>query len=307
MLQQPSRLRYAFTLAEMLTVLAIILLLMTLVLGGVSYVGTWQMKRQTEQTMLKALGHLDRWIEKIRANAERPLNTPSYNAIKQTALLYAVENQAGFQERATVLRFKLLYKLRMPMEISELQTAATNVLGSGDGDPDMKAINSYNPASSPPVESSRCLALILLHLARGDFSEKEIDPVSVQLLDAWGNPIRFYRYGYLALSHYPNLPVIAQEHLGTMPGSKDPLDPAGVLKADGSFNWWTITTGQLPPKDTNGSWHYDEFKYPYYPKPPTGPPTDYLPLLLASNGPDQNPFTSDDILSYTLRSVAGGR
>jgi prepilin-type N-terminal cleavage/methylation domain-containing protein len=66
MLQQSNRLRCAFTIAEMLTVLAIIVLLMTLVLGAVSYVGTWQMKRQTEQTMVKALGHLDRWIEKIR-------------------------------------------------------------------------------------------------------------------------------------------------------------------------------------------------------------------------------------------------
>jgi hypothetical protein len=292
MLQQSNRLRCAFTIAEMLTVLAIIVLLMTLVLGAVSYVGTWQMKRQTEQTMVKALGHLDRWIEKIRSNAEHPLNTPSYNAIKQVALQYADQSQAGFQQRAAVLRFKLLYKFRMPNNISELQTAATNVLGSGDGDPDMKVIYSYNPITSPTDQSSRCLALILYHLARGDFSEKEIDPVSMQVLDAWGNPIQFYRYGY----PYPNPKVkpVADEVFAKLKG-KDPLDPAGIL----DNNWWS--------NPSYAGWHKSNFGYDNTDFQATYAQATYAPLLLVSAGPDGVFGTSDDILSYTLRPVAGGR
>jgi hypothetical protein len=122
----------------------------------------------------------------------------------------------------------------------------------------------------------------------------------MQLLDAWGNPIRFYRYGYLALSGYPNLPTIAQEHLGTPSGSKDPLDREGVLNP----SWWITPTGQPPPNTTNGSWHYSQFQYPLS---FNSPPADYLPLLLVSAGPDGVFGTSDDILSYTLRPVAGGR
>jgi hypothetical protein len=285
MLQQSNRLRYAFTIAEMLTVLAIIVLLMTLVLGAVSYVGTWQMKRQTEQTMVKALGHLDRWIEKIRNNVEHPLGTSWYKSnIRDVAANYA-GSDASKAQRQKVLEFKLLYKYRTPMSYAELNSVP-------QGDPDIDALKNYLRPPSPRDQSSVCLAIILQHIsAPGEFSEKELvlqdtyNDGRVGLLDAWGNPIQFYRYGY----PYPNPKVkpVADEVFAKLIG-KDPLDPAGIL----DNTWWSSYAG----------WHKSNFGYDN-----TDFQATYAPLLLVSAGPDGVFGTSDDILSYTLRPVAGGR
>jgi hypothetical protein len=313
MLQQSNRLRCAFTIAEMLTVLAIIVLLMTLVLGAVSYVGTWQMKRQTEQTMVKALGHLDRWIEKIRNNVEHPLGTSWYKTnIRDVAANYA-GSDASKAQRQKVLEFKLLYKYRTPMSYAELNSVP-------QGDPDIDALKNYLRPPSPRDQSSVCLAIILQHIsAPGEFSEKELvlqdtyNDGRVGLLDAWRNPIRFYRYGYLAPTIYQQVGV---NEIFSSYGKKDPDDPNALLSAP----WWTFLT-------TNGlaTSYLQEFaygpwaKFPYNPAPPYGAPygspyqnngqnlQGYLPLLLVSAGPDGVFGTSDDILSYTLRPVAGGR
>jgi hypothetical protein len=287
MLQQTNRLRCAFTIAEMLTVLAIIVLLMTLVLGAVSYVGTWQMKRQTEQTMVKALGHLDRWIEKIRNNVEHPLGTSWYKSnIRDVAANYA-GSDASKAQRQKVLEFKLLYKYRTPMSYAELNSVP-------QGDPDIDALKNYLRPPSARDQSSVCLAIILQHIsAPGEFSEKELvlqdtyNDGRVGLLDAWGNPIQFYRYGY----PYPNPKVkpVADEVFAKLKG-KDPLDPAGIL----DNNWWS--------NPSYAGWHKSNFGYNN-----TDFQATYAPLLLVSAGPDGVFGTSDDILSYTLRPVAGGR
>jgi hypothetical protein len=107
------------------------------------------------------------------------------------------------------------------------------------------------------------------------------------VLDAWGNPIQFYRYGY----PYPNPKVkpVADEVFAKLKG-KDPLDPAGIL----DNNWWS--------NPSYAGWHKSNFGYNN-----TDFQATYAPLLLVSAGPDGVFGTSDDILSYTLQPVAGGR
>lgn len=221
--------RPAFTLTELLVVIALIIVLGALGIGAASKGVGWVKQRATETTMTKVIQRLQRRIDQIYKEAEDwPTGT-------ETLLLLEA---AGSPERAQVLKVLYLYKWSFPSTYAEAfhNVQESRILYDPAGYPPARAILgrltkgypaipdpfAVNPAppftvfwaggtpavsdmpTAIPAQSAACMlaAYIGANGSPDDFSADELTVANSvagdgnqMLVDAWGTPYLFLRHG----------------------------------------------------------------------------------------------------------------
>ncbi len=221
--------RSAFTLTELLVVIALIVVLGALGMGAASKGYGWVKQRATETTMTKVIQRLQRRIDQIYKEAE---DWPS--ATEPIIFMEA----AGSPERAQVLKVLYLYKWSFPNTYAEAfhNVQESRMLYDAAGYPPARAmlgrlakgypaipdpfvVNPVPPytvfwaAGTPavntmqqsiPAQSAACMLAAYLGAngAADDFTPNELAPANSvagdnnqMLVDAWGTPYMFLRHG----------------------------------------------------------------------------------------------------------------
>jgi prepilin-type N-terminal cleavage/methylation domain-containing protein len=293
------RRRSAFTLIELLTVIAIIAILCAMSAGVVFRVMSSQYNKRTEATVKKVQGAFDQQLKAVvdDAHEETRKSYSSITASQKQALLNLASND---RDRAAVIWLKLRIKQEFPQTFFEVLN------WSNSPAPGIPPMNNFLPVKQAyfleiqgataaplnnpnPRESAALLYLALTQTRRGvTFSADEIGgAVKVEniggkdfkiIVDAWGSPITFERWTTdtaliteLSGSGYP----------APVSGHKDPQDPMGKL----------IVPGQPNPAYLNtiaALLH------------PVSNPTLNRGPVIRSWGPDKLFNTNDDILGFRL-------
>jgi prepilin-type N-terminal cleavage/methylation domain-containing protein len=243
--RQSSGPRRGFTLVELLVVIAIIAVLAALAASAVIAVMGRQQGRNTEST-IKTVNKLlqARWSSII---AEARKETPSD----------AVVALAGMDsERAKVIWVKVRLAEAFPIAYKEMDpNDATTIVNKYIIAPGAKikphfakyraTVKVYPPIPGP-TESSACLLMALktLQTDGGVGFEDQIKYAVAdtngdgmnELVDAWGNPLAFYRFPW-------NNADLQAANPAT-PGSRnfkfsDPIDTGGALLQDRGNKTWT--------------------------------------------------------------------
>ncbi|HQR41402.1 MAG TPA: type II secretion system protein [Gemmatales bacterium] len=102
--------RNAFTLIELIVVMAIIVVLATLGIGAMSKSFNWIKQKNTEQTMTKVINRFQRVIDRLYKEAD------DWPSITEQFIL---DQAAGSFERARVLKVLYLYKWNFPNSYAE--------------------------------------------------------------------------------------------------------------------------------------------------------------------------------------------
>jgi prepilin-type N-terminal cleavage/methylation domain-containing protein len=306
--QRATSRRRAFTLTELLIVIAIIAIIMGLTAAGIFLWMSNQQQANTEGSMRTVFRTLQQHWNYVVEEAKK--ETPS-DAIR----LYARAGPGGSDptgERARVLWIKVRLMEAFPQTFSEINNDASvkgdpvfNFLykdvGFTIGQPAIpptrrKYLVNYQrltggkqAAIDAATESSACL-LIALSVSRAGY---KIDPDQLgpavfdsdgdgikEVVDGWRQPLQFYRFAW-GTSQLPGHFGGIQE-LNPAPASSkgataaDPLDPGGVLAG------WTPT---IPGSPRN---QYEQLFHRIGTVDPTiDPPVRYVIPVLVSNGPDR--------------------
>jgi prepilin-type N-terminal cleavage/methylation domain-containing protein len=248
--------RSAFTVIELLVVVAIIAALMALSAAAVLKFMASQQLANTNSTLNRTQGLLSKQVSAVKDEALR-------ESIPPNVLSYIQTNLAGTDSNATA-RVRVIYvKLRLrqafPMNFSEaLNPTPLAPLASYQAYLNKLGITGSTGAAH---ESSACLLMALQRSQSGG----GIDPADIggasalgnfitpngqtiqALVDAWGSPLYFTRVP-------TGCPVLNPN--GPQPGANDPGDPQGLLNS-GSWlpntcrtNFSTLTQQQLAPAST---------------------------------------------------------
>jgi prepilin-type N-terminal cleavage/methylation domain-containing protein len=321
-----ARNRHAFTLVELLTVVAIIAVLVSLVASATFQVIGVQQQRTTEATITKIADAVDQQMKAIVDQARiEPLGKYPFLA-----------GLAGPNtRRQRVILVKLMLKQQMPMTFAEANAPVPMT-----GDPSYAAaLSGWTPPVDNPStiarnieqQSGACLYMMLKQVRRGmnfnidsALSSSEVGTVTIMgangvpkdfpaIMDAWGHPLAFYRWPALNKELNPGAPGSGTPALtATSASFADAQDPEGTL-ADPS--WATATN--------NG---FLQFTQQFcHPLPPTTPPQAFvLTPVVASFGaafgvkkktsgikdqfmqPDPTGNDNGNIYSYRLRPGARG-
>jgi prepilin-type N-terminal cleavage/methylation domain-containing protein len=268
--------RAGFTLVELLTVVAIIAVLVSLVASATFQVIGVQQKRTTETTIKKVADALDQQWQAVvdQARKETVLNTNVLSLAQSNA------------RRQKVLWVKLRLKQEFPMNFSEAKSPAPTYIDARPSYVDALGGTNWTPPDPtvfPEAQASACLYLALKQNRRGmnfdidsALSSAEIGTTPPftftksgatktltfnTIVDGWGNPIVLYRWPTGNTELTPSGGWSA-------PPFRDPQDPEGTL-CDPS--WTGAATFQ-------GICHHPLF-------PTSSPPkTAYLTPVLASAG-----------------------
>jgi prepilin-type N-terminal cleavage/methylation domain-containing protein len=280
--------RSAFTLVELMVVIAIIAALIALTAGGVmKYIGS-QMRANTQGTLDKTQSQLNKAWSKVKDQAYSEKIDPVVEAWIQANLSGTDANSPG---RTRVLYVKLKLRQVFPMNFNEAINPAPL--------PPLPAYKTYlnqlgiTASTGAPYESSAC---VLMALQRG-VSGAGVEPSDLTaggalavvptpkgtlnyLADAWGQPLYFTRVpvGSAALNSNP-FPG------GGQVGNNDLLDPQGYLQTGG----WAKAHGALFQKLTLQQLAGPNMSYKQAP-------------MLCSSGPDKQ-LQTDPI---TFVTVPGG-
>jgi prepilin-type N-terminal cleavage/methylation domain-containing protein len=210
--------RRGFTLIELMVVIAIISVLLSLSAAAYFKAREAQMRRNTEQAIIRLDGALDQQWRRVIDTA------------KSESVSSAATNLSGGDERrARVIHVLLCLKREFPQSFAEARSPAP---GFGPNPSYVRALAGARPGHN---ESSVCLLMALKQSRRGgDFdpdtalSSLELtDPVGdgvKEVFDGWGRPITFIRWpsDLAALNPSGPQPFNARE-----PGDKE--DPEGLL------------------------------------------------------------------------------
>jgi prepilin-type N-terminal cleavage/methylation domain-containing protein len=322
--------RSAFTLVEMLVVIAIIAILAAL--------GTWgyfamignQQRRNTEST-IKVVNKVlqDHWkLVKEEADRESP---------SSAVIALAQPDPTG--ERAKVLWRKFRLMEAFPQSFAEI---GTSIVANNAGTPwiywdpvnkvsyipdgQKRYISDYqknlanlvaaktnsNTASVPyaATPSSACL-LLALTVNRGGlalnqdqikFAVKDTDGDGIpEIVDGWSHPLAFTRFDTSAgvQTANPATGNVATPNNWTKPFKySDPADPEGTLI---NTSWYFVTP---PPNTPNPLRVLFETKFhaiALTAPPAANPRSNYVLASIESAGKDGKMQTADDIISYQLR------
>jgi prepilin-type N-terminal cleavage/methylation domain-containing protein len=235
-LRKSSGRRCGFTLIELLVVIAIIAILASLAAYAVIAMMGRQQTRNTEST-IKTLNKLlqARWSHVI-AEARKESPSPAVLTLA-----------GGDLERAQVIWVKVRLAEAFPMAYKEMDPAGATIVNTYITAPakikphftKYRATVKVYPATPGPTESSACLLMALktLQTDAGVSIEDQIkfaiadtngDGIN-ELVDAWGNPLAFYRFPWNNAELQAANPAA--------PGSRnfkfsDPIDTGGTL-----LNW----------------------------------------------------------------------
>ena len=268
--------RAAFTLIELLIVIAIIALLVTLSVAAVFRTLASQQARATEATLEKVASVLDRQVKAVVDEAKG-------EAVPPSVFTQLAGNDA---RRARVIWIKLRLKQEFPTSYAEAHNPAPGYLAGKNAYKVLPAA-----ANDPATESSACLLLALTQSRRGvtwDADQslgagctRDTDGDGArEIIDAWGTALYFVRWPTTNPDLNPN---------GLTPGINDNQDPDGLL-SDPSW----VSGGNL----------FSQLCYPVAP----GKSYKDLNPFVASCGSnkvreDNPPTGGDDLFSYRLRSL----
>jgi hypothetical protein len=268
---------------ELLLVVGIIGLIASMTVVAFLQVVVTQRRNTTAQTVKTASSLLDRQWTAVRDQAMKE-DIPS-------SVLPTLQNWAsGSSNSAALVRLmwvKMRLKQAFPTNFTEAlspsplwamptyKQALTQAGASGSIPPD-------------PAESSVCLLLALQLGHATTVSEDVLGSATIadskwsglsQLVDAWGQPLAFYRYPTA------NTELDKLNPAATGPGTKarDPLDPTGLLMDPGWNNWTNYNAQQ-------GVYLFDQNVHSVH----TGSGNTYTAVsvymvpVIVSAGPNQN-------------------
>jgi prepilin-type N-terminal cleavage/methylation domain-containing protein len=321
--------RPAFTLVELLVVMAIILVLAAITLGAILGLINTQQQAVTEDLFRTVDTKLRQHWSYVVAQAKK--ETPTLGVYLLAGQGTAVPM---IEQRARVIHVKLRLMQAFPESFKEIIYDPVKKtpfyiqypIGTQNYDllPDLRYTSTYKTAllsstavigpTPGPTESSACL-LMILGIARGN-GAPAMTPDSVpnssssvqdtnndglkEILDSWGTPIQFKRF----TNNAP--PLVASEVDSLCPSPKS----SGVYK-DPNSNTQPLKLND--PLDVQGTLGENT----WYTNPSTMPMRiiveklfgqytgNYSVPYLQSFGPDLNP-SSDDLFSFRLRGGGHG-
>jgi prepilin-type N-terminal cleavage/methylation domain-containing protein len=307
--------RGAFTLVEMLVVLAIIFILVSLAAGAIMKVLTVQQQHVTQQTVQKLDGalnsHLKSVIDTAKAEAPQVPTNPTLNPL-------AWQLSGNDQRRAQVIHVLMCLKREFPNSFSEAVNPFPYYQQSGYSsmppNPSyVRALTNISNRANPVDEASSCLYLALKQSRRGS----NFDPDSAlstaelvtpfgdgvkEIYDAWSRPINFIRW---PVTNGPKMGSVGPYPVGTLqsfpPPPQRPNPPADsedpeLLLVDANWlKWLQNTPGFMLLWQQNVG-------YPLGSVDNSGNRFQYaLAPLIMSNGYNGNPYDSDDIYNIQAR------
>jgi prepilin-type N-terminal cleavage/methylation domain-containing protein len=245
--------RPGFTLIELLVVIGIISVLVIITVAGALRGYQWILRRNSELTLQKVAERMQRRYELLIKEA-RALPTPPLLLVQA----------AGNPRRAEVLKLKYLIKWSFPMNYVEAEYNAQESAYylAPNGYPTAIALlnrlrvrqNPQLPAWSGSIpfllpapttaaelnaQNAACLAAIfeiVLGTTADDLSPAESGLVggtdgNRTVIDAWGTPLFFFRYGHLDLSWmaaHPEFAPLQAQYTALFGPSGTPPGPVGV-------------------------------------------------------------------------------
>jgi len=231
--------RGAFTLTEILVVIAIIAVLAALTSYGVTAVVKGQRVNNTQSAMRTIQKVLNEHWAYVIAEAKKETGLEAaYSNIDQ---LYGPDSTGGDRDRIIWIKWRLMEAFprnyadvrscyayaNIPTPLRKNNATYVNILNNN-----YKALPTNNPGS----ESAACLAMALSITRNGtslnvdslgstNVADTDGDGMA-EFIDAWGNPLTFFRFP----TDNAELQAKQPSHPG---GGKtvyaDPIDPTGVL------------------------------------------------------------------------------
>ncbi len=285
-------LRRGFTLIELIVVIAIIVVLMSLVVGGVMKILVLQQNKNTKDEVMK--------LEAARANAyTRVLDTAKNESPYQQAQVWSNNNT----QLAQVLHIKLRLQQEFPQSFAEVLTPSP--LAYPPKPSYVRALQTAQPAIHSAYEQSSILLYLSLKESRrgGEFDpdtslsaqQLRSTPDNLKVIvDAFGNPIIFIRWPAA-----PNLDPTISSALPTLSSGLtavvktppvDAEDPEGIMRQS-NYAWYSTPSGQAFARVCHGPPVLNNTEYPLRP-------------VIASTGAVGKFGDSDDFYSFNL--VLGG-
>jgi prepilin-type N-terminal cleavage/methylation domain-containing protein len=292
--------RGGFTLVELVVVVSIIGVLMALGAGAAYTVMEGQRASSTEDLLRNTDKLLQENWRKVVEDARK-----EHDQIPDNVVTLA----GGDRNRALVIWIKLRLMEAFPQSFAEIRNPwpynqgyiPLNMQHYNASYKKAIAVTAGNPVNT---ESAACLYLILRE-NRGvgrleedkltaNIADTDNDGVK-ELVDAWGNPLRFIRFpigtsagGGLSVQLLAELALLNPDKTTKGKQFGDPQDPDGVLSTTA---WLATANGKLFAANVHKV---------------TTPSQPFFTHVLISNGKDGVYNTADDVYSWRLRLGAKG-
>jgi prepilin-type N-terminal cleavage/methylation domain-containing protein len=234
--QGTAKPRPAFTMIELLIVIAIIAVLMSLLGAAVFKTIQARKARNTQISLNKLYAQLQRQMKAVIDDARAEYIPPNVVAL------------AGNEpNRARILWIKLRLKQQFPMSYAEAVNPGGGYIAAEPAY--MKILNGKSAANNPATESAACLLMALTARNRrgvqqdADFlsglEKADTDGDGIpEIVDGYHNPVFFYRWPTPTATGGPGDPYVlltSGPSTGWNPNPaatfQDPQDPNGTLQA----------------------------------------------------------------------------
>ncbi|MFO0809189.1 MAG: type II secretion system protein [Gemmataceae bacterium] len=238
--------RAGVTLIELLVVMAIIATLASLVVGAVFTLRESQMKSFSETTIQKLASSLDQQWKAVLDQAR-----------SDTVPGWAVNMAGGDLRRARAIYMKGRLAQEFPMTFAKAINPGGAVVSVANLQPKPTYLAACSGVTPNAAWESSALLYLALSQGRAGMSAASglddiIEPTALQtvtaggkqfriLVDAWGNPLRFYNFPTANVEL--NQPPYVNLDITNFPlNGRDPVDPEGTLY---SPNWAAVTSPNL--------------------------------------------------------------
>lgn len=239
-LRNRGPLRPAFTLVEILVVLAIIAILSALTVGAVikmTSAGKLSNTRSIMSSIDKTLKEHWAYVA-AEAKKETGLSVPfaTMNAI------FGADATGGDRNRVLWIKMRLMEAFPISFaEVANPYPYASGIIPTTMrkyNSTYQKVLSAKQPGTNPAAESSACLLMALSLVRNGTSLSSDVLGTSYvtdtdgdtipELVDGWGTPLTFFRFP----TQNPYLQAAVPVKAGAKAKYADPLDPDGVF-----LNW----------------------------------------------------------------------
>jgi prepilin-type N-terminal cleavage/methylation domain-containing protein len=283
----PDRLRRdGFTLVELLVVILIIAIMASLITAVIGNSLNSARAAATRATITKVHRLLE---ERRQAIARMNLRTKIQIVRRSMADVPGLNNK----DVARIVTLKELMRAHLPQRLKDL-SGPDRAWGTSDDSPVLAQLKKLNPSfrQGPPVfpsqhtmtTTSSELLYVALTMGSGgtaiDFNSSEVVDSDgdglMELVDGWGNPLRFYRWPTALVTEFRNSVPRPVELLidggNAQLWNKDPDDPIG------RFNKWLSNSNVNTHGKVQGRFHW--------------PSTFHVPLVVSA-GQDGELFLNE--------------